>query len=135
MRAALGLALALVACSDGRWRDTLAAYDAVAMACDQSETLAFSDYGRWDLGQHGTPILETNPLLGREPSPALLIGELVGVEVGIWALHHFGPHWYTDAGLVAVGAVETYANVRNVQYVAPCGVGPGSLQIVKAPPP
>ena len=54
--------IALVAgCCHGRWRDTLAIYDATAAGCDTSETLEFSNYGAWNLGQHGMGIEEANP--------------------------------------------------------------------------
>lgn len=123
--------LALVAgCCHGQWRHTLAVYDAAAAACDTSETLEFSNYGRWNLGRGNMPIEEANPVLGATPSPLTLLAWLAVAELGVFAVHHYEGK-ATDVALVAVGVVETTANVLNVRYAGLCGIGPTNLQDVR----
>lgn len=135
MRAALvTLALLTAACS-GTWgssgRSThhaLAAGYGVTtalLACDVAGTVWMSHGGRYDReAGHGFRMAETNPLLGHEPDPTLLVG--IGVAVatigGVLLQSERVPTWAKAAWFGAVGVVETYAVAQNAPLVGACGL-------------
>ena len=94
------LVMVLSACAPfcPKWRDRIAVVDASLLACDTAQTIRFSDFGQWDLGEHGVAIREANPILGERPSPTTLIAWLGVNLVGVIVADRMHSRW-TDAML------------------------------------
>jgi len=129
------LAVLATGCTEARLRDTLAAYDAVAVTCDVSETLQFGDMGKWDRALPGTrqAVEEGNPVLGANPPAWLTLTDLAVSLVSVYVAHHYDNKMST-AYLAGFGVVETAVNVSNMRMASPCGIGPTPLVKTEAVP-
>lgn len=92
------------------------------IVCDLGQTLYVSDGGRWDrVGEHGAPLLERNPLLGRTPGASVIVtAAAIGVAAN-WILYASdAPEWLKTIGLSTVTGIEG-ANVA-INYGGVCGL-------------
>lgn len=126
---AFALVIAICGCGTFRqeWRDRIAIADASLLACDTFQTIRFSDYGTWDLGEHGVPIREANPILGYTPSPTKLIGWLAVSLSSVLLADRVGGR-AADVALVALGIAESVVVGSNLRYGGACGFGPTNLE-------
>jgi hypothetical protein len=112
------------------FRKVMAVYDEAALTCDVSQTIAFSDGGKWDLGQHGQPVEEANPIYGHTPTPTALLTGLMAT-IGTVVLAQGAQNRLGDAWLAGVGIVETVVVANNYQFSGLCGADTSRLQKVR----
>lgn len=122
MKATILLAL-LSACTVNQRVGVLAASAMVLAACDYRQTVALSDGGRWGVrSPSGGHYQELNPLLGHEPSIAVLTAYAAGAETAIVAgAASRLPAWVKYAALGLVIAVETVEVARVAPVAGVCG--------------
>lgn len=94
------------------------------IACDYGQTMWASNGGQWNRSKEpGMVLAEMNPLLGQQPSPALLTA-VVLADLGVNTLIYKSniPPWLKAAYFVGMGVVETKTVALNVYDTGLCGV-------------